>query len=87
MTANLGAFLVVAAIGLLPGLADGGRGSFAVMLTRGLLFSAMTLLWLAGVAAAASRIGGMLRQRRAKRLLSGASGLTLIGLGIHAATG
>ncbi|MGH3402503.1 MAG: LysE family translocator [Streptosporangiaceae bacterium] len=74
-------------IGLLPGLSDPGHGSFTVMLTRGLLFSGMTFLWLASVATAASRIGAILRQQRARRLLSGATGLTLIGLGIHIATG
>lgn len=74
-------------IGLLPGLTEIGRGTLTVMLIRGLLFSAMTLLWLAGIATATSLLGRVLRQRRAKRLLSGATGLTLIGLGIHIASG
>jgi threonine/homoserine/homoserine lactone efflux protein len=71
---------------LLPQFAPAGDGSFAGLAALGLLFSLMTLLWLAGYALAIARIGNVLRRPAVRRVLEGITGAALIGLGLKLAT-
>jgi threonine/homoserine/homoserine lactone efflux protein len=52
----------------------------------GLLFSLMTLLWLAGYALAIARIGTVLRRPAICRLFEGITGVALVGLGLRLAS-
>lgn len=63
-----------------------GDASFAGLAALGLLFSLMTLLWLAGYALAIARIGNVLRRPAIRRVLEGITGAALIGLGLKLAT-
>jgi threonine/homoserine/homoserine lactone efflux protein len=70
---------------LLPQFTPGGDPSFAVLLTLGLLFSSMTLVWLSAYALAVSRAGDFLRRSCVRRLLEAAMGSVLIALGLRLA--
>jgi threonine/homoserine/homoserine lactone efflux protein len=56
------------------------------MLALGLLFSLMTLLWLAAYAAAVARAGDFLRRPRVRRTLDALTGAVLVALGLRLAT-
>jgi threonine/homoserine/homoserine lactone efflux protein len=71
---------------LLPQFVPADDPSFARLIALGLLFSAMTLLWLAGYALAIARFGHFLRGGRLRRLLDGLTGAALIALGLRLAT-
>lgn len=71
---------------LLPQFAPAGAGDFAALAALGLLFSLMTLLWLAGYALAIARIGNTLRRPRIRRTLEAVTGAALIGLGLRLAS-
>jgi threonine/homoserine/homoserine lactone efflux protein len=70
---------------LLPQFVPAGDPSFARLAALGLLFSAMTLLWLAGYALVIARIGHILRGGSLRRLLDGLAGTALIALGLRLA--
>jgi threonine/homoserine/homoserine lactone efflux protein len=71
---------------LLPQFAPHGDAAFAVLLTLGLLFSTMTLLWLSGYAFVVARAGDFIRGRRLQRILEAFTGVVLIALGLRLAT-
>ena len=71
---------------LLPQFVPADDPSFARLAALGLLFSLMTLAWLAGYALAIARIGNVLRRGPIRRLLDGLTGLALVALGLRLAT-
>jgi threonine/homoserine/homoserine lactone efflux protein len=68
--------------GLLPQFGS----HFAAMALLGLLFSTMTLAWLACYVLAVSRMAGLLSRARVRRALDAATGTVLVGLGVWLAT-
>jgi threonine/homoserine/homoserine lactone efflux protein len=70
---------------LLPQFAPAGNASFAVLALLGLLFSLMTLSWLAGYALAIDKAGTLLEKPAVRRALDGITGAVLIGLGLRLA--
>ena len=71
---------------LLPQFAPTGGGSFAAMLGLGLVFCAMTFLWLAAYSAAVDRAGHVLRRSGVRRALDAVTGTVLVALGLRLAT-
>ena len=71
---------------LLPQFVSGGEASFAGLLALGILFCAMTLVWLTAYAAAVARAGRFLRRSRVRRALDAVTGAVLVALGIRLAT-
>jgi len=63
-----------------------GDGSFLALLALGLLYSALTLGWLAGYAAVVARAGEVLRRERIRRALDAVTGAVLVAFGIRLAT-
>jgi threonine/homoserine/homoserine lactone efflux protein len=63
-----------------------GGESFAALLARGLVFSALTLAWLSAYAAAVARAGDVLRRPRIRRALDAATGTVLVALGLRLGT-
>jgi threonine/homoserine/homoserine lactone efflux protein len=72
---------------LLPQFAPAGDASFPALLALGLMFCTMTLGWLAGYAALIAKAGRILARPRVRRVLEGATGAALVGLGLHLALG
>jgi len=70
---------------LLPQFAPAGDASFAALALLGLLFSLMTLSWLAGYALAIARAGALFERPVVRRTLDGVTGAVLIGLGVRLA--
>lgn len=66
---------------LLPQFGTG----FGELLTLGLLFATLTLVWLSGVALAVARTSRILIRGRVRRALDALSGLALAGLGVRLA--
>ena len=71
---------------LLPQFAPQGDAGFFALLALGLLFSTMTLAWLAGYAFAVEKAGDFLRRPRVRRALEALTGAVLVGLGLRLAT-
>ena len=71
---------------LLPQFAPGGEASFWGLLALGLLFCALTLVWLTGYAFAVARAGDLFRRPHIRRTIEGVTGAVLIGLGVRLAT-
>jgi len=71
---------------MLPQFAPAGATDFVSLAALGLLFSAMTLVWLTGYALATARMRDALRRPRVQRTLDGITGVTLIGLGVKLAS-
>ena len=67
---------------LLPQFAD----TFLGLLGLGLVFSAMTLVWLSAYASAVARAGNVLRRPRVRRALDLVTGLVLVAFGLRLAT-
>jgi threonine/homoserine/homoserine lactone efflux protein len=61
-------------------------GSLPGLLALGLLFSAMTLAWLAAYAVAVAKAGERLLRPRVKRVLDALTGAVLVALGLRLAT-
>jgi threonine/homoserine/homoserine lactone efflux protein len=59
---------------------------FAVLALLGLVFCAMTFLWLACYAAALAKMGDLLRRSSVRRALDVVTGTVLVGLGVRLAT-
>ena len=69
----------------LPQFAQPGA-SFGALLALGLVFSLMTLVWLAGYGVFVAKAGDVLRRPRIRRVLEGFSGAVLIAFGVRLAT-
>jgi RhtB (resistance to homoserine/threonine) family protein len=69
----------------LPQFVHGHHPSFAPLLTLGLIFCGLTLVWLAGYSVLAARAGDRLRRGRLRRALDGVTGAVLIGFGVRLA--
>jgi threonine/homoserine/homoserine lactone efflux protein len=63
-----------------------GGESFAGLLALGLVFCAMTFVWLSAYAAAVAKAGDVLRRPAIRRVLDAVVGAVLIGLGLRLAT-
>ncbi|GGE99408.1 lysine transporter LysE [Aliidongia dinghuensis] len=70
---------------LLPQFVPAGAATFTGLLSLGLIFAAMTFVWLAFYAVAIARIGDLLRRPGVRRAVEGVTGAVLIGLGIRIA--
>ena len=71
-------------VSLLPQFASRGDAFLSAFLL-GLVFSTLTLVWLAGYAALVSRAGDILRRPAVSRAIEGVTGTVLLGLGIRVA--
>ena len=71
---------------LLPQFAGNGEASFVSLLALGLLFCAMTFVWLSAYALAVAKAGGVLRRPAVRRALDAVTGAVLIALGLRLAT-
>jgi threonine/homoserine/homoserine lactone efflux protein len=69
----------------LPQFASPGA-SFAVLLSLGLVFCLLTLIWLAGYGVFVAKAGDVLRRPRVRRALEAISGTVLIAFGVRLAT-
>ena len=70
---------------LLPQFAPEGSASFAILLALGLLFCAMTFVWLTLYAVAVARLGRLMTNT-VRRALDAVTGVVLIALGLRLAT-
>jgi threonine/homoserine/homoserine lactone efflux protein len=70
---------------VLPQFAPQGDGMFSTLVGLGLVFSLLTLLWLAAYAVALARAGDMFRRSAIRRTLEGITGAVLIALGLRLA--
>ncbi len=68
---------------LLPQFGD----SFVVLLGLGLLFCALTMLWLAAYAVAVARAGDVLRRAPIRRAIDAVTGVALVGFGVRLGIG
>lgn len=73
-------------LSLLPQFVPYGPGAFVPFLSLGLIFSAMTLLWLTTYSIMVARLGDLLRRARVRRVLDALTGAALVALGIRVAT-
>jgi threonine/homoserine/homoserine lactone efflux protein len=71
--------------GIFPQFAPHGHATFGGLMTLGLIFSAMTLAWLALYAFAVDRAAAWFRRPRVRRGIETASGVALLGLGARLA--
>ena len=71
---------------VLPQFTAPGQGMISALVLLGVVFSALTFLWLAVYAAAISMAGRLLRASRVQRAIEAISGTVLIGLGVRVAT-
>ena len=63
-----------------------GGESFGALLALGLVFCAMTFVWLSAYAAAVARAGDVLRRPAVRRSLDAVVGVVLVSLGLRLAT-
>jgi threonine/homoserine/homoserine lactone efflux protein len=70
---------------LLPQFAPAGEPSFFPLLALGLLFCAMTFVWLTAYAVAVARAGDVLRRTGIRRAIEGVTGAVLVALGLRLA--
>lgn len=71
---------------LLPQVTPAGQASFWALLLLGLIFCALTLVWLTGYAFAVAKAGDFLRRSRVRRTLDGLMGAVLVALGVRLVT-
>lgn len=84
LLSNLGnAKMAVFFTSLLPQF---GGESFGALLVLGLVFCAMTFVWLSAYAAAVAKVGDVLRRPAIRRVLDAVVGTALVGLGLRLAT-
>jgi threonine/homoserine/homoserine lactone efflux protein len=69
-----------------PSLLPQFAHSFAALLALGLVFAAMTLLWLSAYAVAVARAGDLLRRPRIRRLVDAVVGVVLVAFGVRLAS-
>lgn len=70
---------------LFPQFAPAHGAPFLSLLPLGLIFSVLTIAWLALYATLADRLGGLLRRSRVRSAIEAATGFVLIALGIRIA--
>ena len=70
---------------VLPQFAPKGQGMLSALVLLGLVFATLTFLWLTLYSVVIARAGAFARASRARRLLDGAAGAALIGLGLKIA--
>lgn len=70
---------------VLPQFAREGEGMLSVLVLLGLVFSTLTLAWLALYAAAIAAVGRTLQRSGLRRAIEGLSGAVLMGLGARLA--
>jgi len=70
---------------LLPQFVAPGPGAGAAMLGLGLVFVAMTTVWLSGYAVVVARAGDVLRRPRIRRVIDAAMGAILVAFGVRLA--
>jgi threonine/homoserine/homoserine lactone efflux protein len=71
---------------LLPQFVPAEGASFAALMLLGVVFSAMTLTWLAVYAFAVAKAGDFLRRSRIRRAIEGVTGAVLIAFGLRLAS-
>jgi threonine/homoserine/homoserine lactone efflux protein len=71
---------------VLPQFAPQGQGMLSHLILLGLVFSLLTLAWLALYASAVSSAGAWLRSSKVRRSMDGVAGLALVGMGVRVAT-
>jgi threonine/homoserine/homoserine lactone efflux protein len=69
-----------------PSLLPQFAHSFAALLALGLVFAAMTLLWLSAYALAVARAGDLLRRPRIRRAIDALAGVVLVACGVRLAS-
>jgi threonine/homoserine/homoserine lactone efflux protein len=72
-------------VGLLPQFTPTGSASFAVLVALGIVFSLLTLAWLAAYSVAVAKAGAVLARPRIRRALEGVTGAVLVALGLRLA--
>ena len=70
---------------LLPQFAPAGEQAFLPLLLLGLLFCAMTFVWLTAYAVVVARAGDFLRRAGIRRAIEGVTGAVLVALGLRLA--
>jgi threonine/homoserine/homoserine lactone efflux protein len=70
---------------LLPQFVPTGEASFSAFMQLGLLFCAMTFVWLAAYAVAVAKAGELLLRPRVRRSIEAVTGAVLIALGLRIA--
>lgn len=70
---------------IFPQFAPRGHETFGALMSLGVLFSSLTLVWLTLYAIAISRAAGFFRRPGVERAIEGASGAALIGVGARLA--
>ena len=73
-------------VSLLPQFTPQGSASFATLLVLGLVFCAMTFVWLTGYAVLVARARAFFRRGAVARWLDGLTGAVLLALGLRVAT-
>jgi threonine/homoserine/homoserine lactone efflux protein len=71
---------------LLPQFAPAGEATFGSLLLLGLVFCALTLVWLTCYAFAVAKAGDVMRRPRIRRVIEGVTGAVLVALGLRLAT-
>jgi threonine/homoserine/homoserine lactone efflux protein len=70
---------------LLPQFVEPGSGAGAAMLGLGIVFVAMTTIWLSGYAVVVARAGNVLRKPRIRRAIDAVMGAILVAFGVRLA--
>jgi threonine/homoserine/homoserine lactone efflux protein len=71
---------------MLPQFAAQEHGMLSTLVLLGIVFSALTFLWLTLYAVVIARAGESVRGSRVRRVIEGMAGMALIGLGVRVAT-
>lgn len=71
---------------LLPQFVPAGEPTFLPLLLLGLVFCALTFVWLSAYAVVVARAGDLLRRSRVRRALEAITGAVLVALGLRLAT-
>lgn len=71
---------------VLPQFAPQGQGMLSHLILLGLVFSLLTLAWLALYACVVASAGALLRGSRLRRAIDGIAGAALLGFGLRVAT-
>lgn len=69
-----------------PQFAPAGPDAVIILVALGVVFAALTLIWLALYAVTIARAGALTRGSGIRRMIDAVSGLSLIGLGAKVAT-
>jgi threonine/homoserine/homoserine lactone efflux protein len=70
---------------LLPQFVPSGEPTFLPLLTLGLVFCALTFVWLSAYAVVVARAGDLLRRPRIRRAMEAVTGAVLVALGLRLA--